>query len=76
MDNSYTLVLFLLVAGCAAPCELATVLSAYEAENQSCVRISDTREKAENCILEVQQRYLPKFQKLGEDAIKEMRDVR
>lgn len=66
----------LLVGGCAAPCELATVLSAYEAESQACVRLSDTRDKAEACLVEVQQKYLPRLQELGEEAVEELKNVK
>lgn len=78
MENYTTVlfVLFFITAGCAAPCELATLLSAYEAESKMCVRVNDTRSKAENCILEVQKRYQPRFQELGEEAVRELENVR
>lgn len=65
--------LALTVASCAAPCELATLLSAYEAENDMCVRVSKSREEAENCVLEVQQRYAPKFKEAGEEVVEDVR---
>lgn len=68
--------LLFITAGCAAPCELATVLSAYEAESHACVNLSDTREEAEVCLKDVQRKYVPRLQELGEEAAKELENVR
>lgn len=65
----------LMLGSCAAPCELATVLSAYEAESHACVRHSETEAEARACVLEVQKRYLPRLADLGEEAAKELQEL-
>ena len=63
------------LGACAAPCQLAMVLSAYEAEQRQCIQQNDTESKAVSCIGEVRKRYLSQFKELGHEIINQLREI-
>lgn len=74
-DPPVTILLVLLlvwVSACAAPCQLAMTLSAYEAESLQCVRMAETEPAARACVAEVRARYEPKLRELGESTTDEL----
>jgi hypothetical protein len=75
ITSALLVLMALWLSACAAPCQMASLLSAYKAEQLQCIRLYDNETRAKACIMEVRARYLPGFYKAGMTAAQEMSEL-